>query len=113
MTKTKSPSTQQAPDSLLVQRQNAAQQSMVNQERSDNWSMLPGSAPVKFMNHWNGMCRWPIGDPHHLETFRFCGCDCPAEASYCEAHRKMAFAPNRVRPAQPGKGLPPFGTKVA
>jgi GcrA cell cycle regulator len=38
-------------------------------------------------------CRWPLGDPRDLETFRFCGAAKFGEASYCRAHAALAFRP--------------------
>ena len=43
------------------------------------------------------MCRWPIGDPQHFATFRFCGSGCPSGAVYCKTHDAKAHAPNRPR----------------
>ena len=97
MSKTKSPIGQPAPVGGLIQRrQDAARAYIGNQERSNSWKPLPASDPVTFMDLRSGMCRWPIGDPHHLETFRFCGCACSPEVIYCGAHKKLASVQNRV-----------------
>jgi len=53
------------------------------------------SVPVKFIELRPSMCRWPIGDPQHFETFRFCGCACPSEAAYCNTHNAVAHASSR------------------
>lgn len=37
-------------------------------------------------------CRWPIGDPQHLE-FHFCGKDKVPGLPYCEFHARRAFQP--------------------
>lgn len=48
------------------------------------------------------MCKWPIGDPAHPK-FGFCGRQ--AEASYCEAHRTLAFQPPSAKRAHTEKEL--------
>jgi hypothetical protein len=35
-------------------------------------------------------CRWPIGDPHDLTTFRYCGEPAPS-APYCNRHSRLAY----------------------
>jgi len=114
MTKTESPASRPAPGGGLIrQRQDAAREYIGDQERGDNWKPLAASAPVRFMEHRAGMCRWPIGDPRQFETFRFCGCVCSPEAIYCDAHRALASAPNRTAIA-PARGIaPPLATRVA
>jgi hypothetical protein len=94
----------QRPDGELFQ---------TSQERSSSWKPLLGTVPVRFMALRTGMCRWPIGDPHQFEAFRFCGCACPSETNYCETHRKLALAPNRARTIPPSKTLQLAPTKVA
>jgi hypothetical protein len=71
------------------------------------------SVPVRFMELRNGMCRWPIGDSHHLETFRFCGCVCSSEAIYCDAHKKLSLAPSRAKSLPMSRSLLSFTSKVA
>jgi len=44
------------------------------------------------------MCRWPFGDPHDLEHFRYCGAHA-VQKPYCEEHRKLAGVPMRKPPA--------------
>ncbi|MCB1519718.1 MAG: GcrA cell cycle regulator [Hyphomicrobiaceae bacterium] len=41
-------------------------------------------------------CRWPIGDPQHLE-FHFCGKDKVPGLPYCEFHARRAFQPPQAR----------------
>ncbi len=89
------------PLSILTERRNQAQQFMENQQRGDNWKASAASTLVPFSQIRNGLCRWPIGDPHNLETFRFCGCPCAAEMSYCTTHRDMAHTSNKPKTAQP------------
>ena len=114
MTKTKSPISRPAPYGGLIQtRQDAARHYTSNQEQSNSWKPLLASVPVRFMALRTGMCRWPIGDPRHLDTFGFCGCACSSEAIYCETHRRLAFAPNRVRTIPTSRNLPLPTTKVA
>jgi hypothetical protein len=91
----------------------AARNAQAAQDRSDKWQPLQGTVPVTFMKHQTGMCRWPIGDPHRLEQFRFCGCACSAADTYCETHRQMAFNPNRARAPFSGSTRPAFPIKVA
>jgi hypothetical protein len=113
MTETKSPSSHPAPSRGLTQARQDARSFAGNQEQSSSWKPLHASAPVSFMELRSRMCRWPIGDPHDFDTFRFCGCKCSPEAIYCESHEKLAFAPNRSR-ANPQIGtLPRISTKVA
>ena len=86
---------------------------MGNQEHGNNWKPLLASVPVTFMDLRIGMCRWPISNPHHFETFRFCGCACSSDATYCEKHRNMASSPTQARAVAPRKYLPPSATKAA
>jgi hypothetical protein len=78
-------------------RREAAPQLMINRERRNNSGPFAASVPVKFMELRPSMCRWPIGDPKHIETFRFCGSACSPGAIYCKAHNTKAHAPNRPR----------------
>jgi hypothetical protein len=75
-----------------------APQVIVNQKSRD--SSAPAVVSVKFNELRPSMCRWPIGDPQHFETFRFCGCACPSEASYCKKHNAIAHPPSRVGTAR-------------
>jgi GcrA cell cycle regulator len=94
LTKTKRPISRPAASGGLLQtRQDAARQNMANEERSKK--PLPASVPVRFMELRNSMCRWPIGDPHDFDSFRFCGCQRSSEAIYCETHMSLAFVPQR------------------
>lgn len=86
---------------VLVQRQDAALHFMGAQATSTKWMTLPGSRPVRLAELRASMCRWPIGDPQHFETFRFCGCNCLLGESYCADHKKMAFAPGKASRAAP------------
>jgi hypothetical protein len=66
---------------------------IVDQKSRDR--SAPAVVSVKFMQLRPSMCRWPIGDPQHFETFRFCGSACSSEASYCEKHTLIAHSPGR------------------
>ncbi len=101
------------PKNILAEREDAAQNFIGAQQRGDNWKPLPNSKPVIFMDLRNGMCRWPIGDPHHLESFRFCGVACATEATYCDTHKAMAISPARARGAPAGRPVPQDVKKVA
>jgi hypothetical protein len=35
-------------------------------------------------------CRWPIGNPHDLTTFRYCGEAAPC-GPYCKRHARLAY----------------------
>jgi hypothetical protein len=35
-------------------------------------------------------CRWPIGDPHDLTAFRYCG-EAAHSAPYCNRHSRLAY----------------------
>ena len=74
-----------------------APQLMIDRERRNKSGPLAASVRVKFMELRPSMCRWPIGDPKHIETFRFCGSACSSGAIYCKAHNAKAHAPNRPR----------------
>jgi hypothetical protein len=114
MSKTESPISRSARDGGVMQtRRDAACQYIGNQEHSKNWKPLLASVPVRFMDLRTGMCRWPIGNPHHLETFRFCGCACSSAAVYCETHRKLALTSNQARAPASRKYLPPSATRAA
>ena len=77
-------------------RREAAPQLMINRERRNNSGPFAASV-VKFMELRPSMCRWPIGDPKHIETFRFCGSACSPGAIYCKPHTAKAHAPIRPR----------------
>ena len=77
---------------------------MANQERSNK--PLPASVPVSFMELRNGMCRWPIGDPHDFDSFRFCGCPRSSAAIYCETHMTLAFVASRPRMLPTRRDIP-------
>ena len=70
-----------------------AQHVLVNRKSRDN--SAPVLVSVRFMELRPSMCRWPIGDPQHLETFRFCGSACPSKVSYCKKHNAIAHHSNR------------------
>jgi hypothetical protein len=36
-------------------------------------------------------CRWPYGNPHDLDTFRYCGVGTEPGQSYCRAHQAKAW----------------------
>jgi hypothetical protein len=72
---------------------------IVSQKSRD--SSAPVVVSVRFMQLRPSMCRWPIGDPQHFETFRFCGSACPSEASYCKKHTLIAHPSSR--PGTPRK----------
>ena len=36
-------------------------------------------------------CRWPIGNPRDLTTFRYCGEAAPCDGSYCKRHARLAY----------------------
>jgi hypothetical protein len=78
-------------------RRAAAPQLVIGRERSNKSGPLAASVRVKFMELQTSMCRWPIGDPKHIETFRFCGSACSSGAIYCKAHNAEAHASNRPR----------------
>ena len=75
----------------------AAPQLMIDRERRNKSGPLAASVRVKFMGLRPSMCRWPIGDPKHTETFRFCGSACSSGANYCKADNAKAHAPNPQR----------------
>src|ERR1700722_11049758 len=75
----------------------AAPQLVANRELRNKSGPLAASVRVKFMELRPSICRWPIGDPKHIETFRFCGSACSSGAIYCKVHTAKAHAPNRPR----------------
>jgi hypothetical protein len=110
MSELKKETNQSAPADLL-ERQDRRDISNLDQDKS--WKPLLESSPILFEQIRNGKCRWPIGDPHHFDSFRFCGCACAPEAIYCDTHKKMAFAPNRARTLIPGRAGSLPTTKVS
>jgi hypothetical protein len=93
--------------------QEAAPQLVINRERLNKSGPLAASVPVKFMELRPSICRWPIGDPKHIETFRFCGSACSSGDIYCKAHTAKAHAPNRPRPPRTTKFQLQHPVKVA
>ena len=77
----------------LEQRHDDARQFAADQSKAKAWEPLPGRATAGFMELRGCTCRWPVNDPRHDGAVRYCGADCPAEASYCATHRQIAFAP--------------------
>lgn len=58
--------------------------------------VIPMSRRISIMELREGVCRWPLGDP--LQTdFAYCGADCGAGRTYCEAHARIAFQPHNDR----------------
>ncbi|WP_171015170.1 GcrA family cell cycle regulator [Methylocystis sp. B8] len=112
MTKPKKETNQPAPADL-IEKQDPDRQHISNQRQSSNSKPLLTSVPIQFMQIQNGKCRWPIGDPHHFDSLRFCGCACAPEAIYCDTHKNMAFAPNRARTFIPGRAVTLTATKVS
>ncbi|HTO79230.1 MAG TPA: GcrA family cell cycle regulator [Methylocystis sp.] len=98
MSKSKTPAAPPVtPSGLLQARQDAADNFLRAQDRGGNWVPLPASTPIGFMELRPGRCRWPLGDPRHLEKFRFCGCACAIEAIYCTPHEALSSVPNKPR----------------
>lgn len=52
---------------------------------------------VSFFDAQPGQCRWPIGDTSNLDTFRFCGCGCVPDKSYCRRHFEWGTRPYAPR----------------
>ena len=90
-----------ASAALLADHHGVARRFAAKQAGSMTWKALPGSATVSFMKLRGCMCRWPIDDPRGFSGVRYCGRPSRPEASYCESHRDIAFAPNRFRGVAP------------
>lgn len=58
--------------------------------------VIPMSRRVSIMELREGVCRWPLGDPLQAD-FAYCGADCGAGKTYCEAHARVAFQPQNDR----------------
>lgn len=58
--------------------------------------VIPMSRRVSIMELREGVCRWPLGDPLQAD-FAYCGADCGAGKTYCEAHARIAFQPHNDR----------------
>jgi hypothetical protein len=101
MSRTATPTEQPSTITRLADRHDDARRFAAEQDKGKTWKTLPGATSVGFMELRGCMCRWPISDPQHEGAIRYCGAARPSETSYCEAHRKIAFAPNRVRGAAP------------
>jgi len=55
------------------------------------------SLHVSIMDLRQHHCRWPIGDPGNIETFRYCGADSDLEDAYCKHHARIAYVPAAAR----------------
>lgn len=55
------------------------------------------SLHVSIMDLRQHHCRWPIGDPGNIETFRYCGADSDLEDAYCKHHARIAYTPAATR----------------
>jgi hypothetical protein len=87
----------QHPKAGVCVNEEAAPQLVTNRERRNKSGPLAASVRVNFMQFRPSMCRWPIGDPKRIETFRFCGSTCSSGSVYCKAHTARAHAPNHPR----------------
>ena len=47
--------------------------------------------PVSLFDAEQHHCRWPMGEPSDLNTFRFCGADKVEGLSYCQHHCRIAY----------------------
>lgn len=83
--------------SVLEQREDDARQFLSVQARSQVWASLPGTRSIGFMDLRSCACRWPVNDPAFDGAVRYCGAVCAPEASYCDAHQGIAFAPAKRR----------------
>jgi hypothetical protein len=97
--KTAKPIERPSRNSRFSGRREAAPHLIVTRNGRKSSAPLVASVRVKFMELRSCMCRWPIGDPRHVETFRFCGCACPFDAAYCKKHD--AIAHSSIRPKTP------------
>ena len=88
---------QPATVARLEARHEDARQFAAEQARASAWKALPGSKTVGFMDLRGCMCRWPVSDPAHATTVRYCGDWCSAEVSYCETHRRIAVTSHGSR----------------
>ena len=87
----------QPATAIFEKRVDDARQFMVEQGRANAWLSLPGTRSVGFMDLRSCNCRWPVNDPKHDGSVRYCGADCAPENSYCVAHQQIAFAPAKRR----------------
>src|SRR5271166_4734745 len=95
MTKIDTPTKRPTSKDGFCGNREAAPQLMIDREGRNKSGPLAASVRVKFMELRPSMCRWPIGDPKHIETFRFCGSACSSGAVYYKAHNAKAHASNR------------------
>jgi GcrA cell cycle regulator len=59
--------------------------------------VVPITEPVTIVDLLESMCRWPLGDPTHMD-FRFCGArKMPGEGPYCRCHAAIAYQPHQDR----------------
>jgi GcrA cell cycle regulator len=54
--------------------------------------VVPFSERVTIMELKENMCRWPMGDPTHVD-FRFCGQKTDTGTPYCGYHCRIAYQP--------------------
>lgn len=95
MAKIAKPIERASHDSGFSGRREAAPHVIVTRKRRKSSAQLVVSVPVEFMELRPSMCRWPIGDPQHFKTFRFCGCACSFNSAYCKRHDAIAHASRR------------------
>ena len=63
-------------------------------------SVVPTSPHVTIIDLKESMCKWPLGDPGDLETFRYCGsprANTATSGPYCAHHAKLAYNPQPAR----------------
>lgn len=54
--------------------------------------VVPFSERVTIMELKENMCRWPMGDPAHVD-FRYCGLKTDTGIPYCSYHCRIAYQP--------------------
>jgi GcrA cell cycle regulator len=66
---------------------------LADREHAELTELPPDDASqaVSFMGLANQHCRWPLGNPHELATFRYCGRQRAEDHSYCPGHCRIAY----------------------
>jgi GcrA cell cycle regulator len=54
---------------------------------------VQASAWITIVDLNESVCHFPAGNPHELETFRYCGASIGEGERYCGAHRRVMYQP--------------------
>lgn len=68
-------------------------------DRNEVWSKsFHSDGGVALVDLRADMCRWPLGDPRDVESFRYCGAEAPVgDGPYCAGHKRLAYSARAER----------------